>query len=155
LQVSAYGGDPSFCVRFVADLFGMGDKNYAYHREEGEHFQNSPKQGAIKASSPKFQRSIAIYASNMTAVLDVEHRFVATASMPSPVMCCDAIMVVACSPGSICLKILGDTIEAGALNCHMASIQVIGRAKGSIEQDYSKSYSCTICTCLHLLIIVR
>jgi hypothetical protein len=59
LQVSAYGGDPHFCAWLIADLCGMGDNNHAYHQEDGEHLHNSPKRGAIKASSSKLERSTA------------------------------------------------------------------------------------------------
>jgi hypothetical protein len=80
-------------------------------------------------------------------VLDVKHRSVATASMHGPIMCCDTIMVVACSSDFSCLQILGGTI---GVKFHMASMQISGSIIRSFEKDHPKSYSCTISTFLSL-----
>lgn len=147
LQVSAYGGEPLFCAWLVA---GMGDKDHANYQEDGEHHQNTLLEVAFEASYLKFQRSTSNYASNIIVVLDIEQRSVATALRYDPIKSCAAITVVAWSLDSVCSEILGGTIEAGALNCHMASMQISGSAIDSIEHDNPKSYSCTSCTCLPL-----
>jgi hypothetical protein len=43
---------------------------------------------------------------------------------PCSRLCCVAIMVVAKSSDYVCLKISGGIIEAGALNFHLASMQI-------------------------------
>jgi hypothetical protein len=140
------GLEPLFSARFVVDLCGMGDEDY----EAGAFHQDMLKGGAIEASSWNFQRANYIFASKIIVVLEVKQQSVATTSILDLNLGCVAIMEVVQSSGSALLKVFGGTIKASALGYHLASVEISGNATDIIEQDPTRIYCQTSCTCLSL-----
>jgi hypothetical protein len=140
------GLEPHFFARFVVDLCGVGDEDY----EAGAFHQVMPMGCAIEASTWNFQRENYIFASKIIVVLEVEQQSVATTSILDLNLGCVAIMEVVQSSGSALLKIFGGKTEASALSYHLASLEISGNATDIIEQDHTRIYYQTSCTCLSL-----